>query len=766
MIADVVVSGPDGGVPAYLRFAPAGAPDAVVEAFSDTKGHAVTRLVAGTHIGPRRASGRRRRAAPDRRLDVVDVDRSRSTPARRSPAWFAIRRTRCWRARRSRSWSMGSPSTRGDDRRGRQLRAARGGKRRRPSPSRSRHPTRAACRGCRRRRRCSPWTCRCRSATRATSRSSDLAGTVVRRLGAPVAGAGVTVVGALDAVGTVGPVTSGALPIATGDIRVSATTDGAGALPAMLVPSAATLSAVITVAAGDLAVVALDTSGGVPATLGAPPMQPIAAAVFDPGTTRLSGAVLDLVPIGALAMAGAPVLHVTADSTGAVTAALPSGGHYDLRFRDPLGRGALLVDADRTATTVATSYHLAAALQVRGTVKLGGTQPLTDASIQLLCADLHRDRACTADRRGGDRRRRPVHARGSGSGNPVGSQMGVAVKRLLDRRRGCGPGVGPGAGVPDHRRATIARWLVWVLAAGCVTGSRRPRAPSRRRKATRSRCCRSTPTRSLEIYGQPVASEIARALVAGERRGRRRRPEDGGARARAADRRRHDRAGQGRAPSRSRCAIRNRLDGTVLDTLSATAPGLAKIDGAAAELSARVLPIVHDQARGAAPAVDRRPRRTAASSQTPRSRRPTASCWSRSPIATPRAARCAAARGARRRGRRRGRARTIASPASSSRRKLDPKLATKAVAAGAAELAIGVRGSSTTRPRPARPPMARARVRVRIADAQRDRVRSRGRHRHRASATRARRRPSSPRGSRARCSRSCARTCERAVPTW
>jgi hypothetical protein len=41
--------------------------------------------------------------------------------------------------------------------------------------------------------------------------------------------------------------------------------------------------------------------------------------------------------------------------------------------------------------------------------------------------------------------------------------------------------------------------------------------------------------------------------------------------------------------------IRSKVDGVVLETLSATAPGLAKIDGAAAELSARILPIVRDK---------------------------------------------------------------------------------------------------------------------------------------------------------------------------
>jgi hypothetical protein len=99
--------------------------------------------------------------------------------------------------------------------------------------------------------------------------------------------------------------------------------------------------------------------------------------------------------------------------------------------------------------------------------------------------------------------------------------------------------------------------------------------------------------RSLEIYGQPVASEIARALVAakvlvvvvGPKMAV---PEgallivDGTI-----------------APGKASAVtislrIRSALDGLVLEALSATAPGLAKIDGAAADLSARALPLIKE----------------------------------------------------------------------------------------------------------------------------------------------------------------------------
>lgn len=100
--------------------------------------------------------------------------------------------------------------------------------------------------------------------------------------------------------------------------------------------------------------------------------------------------------------------------------------------------------------------------------------------------------------------------------------------------------------------------------------------------------------RSLELYGQPVASEIARALVAGSVRvvvvgPRTAMPE-------------HARLivdgtiGNGKAGAIAiSLRVRSTIDGKVLDTLSVSAPGLAKLDGAAAELSAKLLPIVRDR---------------------------------------------------------------------------------------------------------------------------------------------------------------------------
>jgi hypothetical protein len=211
----------------------------------------------------------------------------------------------------------------------------------------------------------------------------SLSGVQVKRAGVAVAGARLMVVGSLPAIGTV---MVGASATATGEVRIAAIANGAGALPAQLIP-AAQLQAVVTVAPGDLAVAALDTTSAVPAALDAPAMQVIATGAAGPGGVMLPGAVLDIVPSGALAMAAAPPLHLIADSNGTFTAALAAGGHYDLRFLDPGGRAGPLVVGDRVATTVERDgYPLPKVLGITGALLLGGTQALPNASVQILCS--------------------------------------------------------------------------------------------------------------------------------------------------------------------------------------------------------------------------------------------------------------------------------------------------------------------------------------------------------------------------------------------
>lgn len=98
----------------------------------------------------------------------------------------------------------------------------------------------------------------------------------------------------------------------------------------------------------------------------------------------------------------------------------------------------------------------------------------------------------------------------------------------------------------------------------------------------------------LEIYGQPVASEIARALVAGQI--------DVvvvGPRMTVPDRARLIVDGtitSGKADAvLLTVRVRNPVDGKVLATMSASAVGLATIDQAAADVSARVLPAVRER---------------------------------------------------------------------------------------------------------------------------------------------------------------------------
>lgn len=216
--------------------------------------------------------------------------------------------------------------------------------------------------------------------------------------------------------------------------------------------------------------------------------------------------------------------------------------------------------------------------------------------------------------------------------------------------------------------------------------------------------------RSLEIYGQPVASEIARALRAGDVA-----VVVVGPRMAVPERARLIIDGTivpGNAGAVTiSLRIRNALDGVVLDALSATAPGLGQIDGATAVLAGRVLPIVRhhlaaqhrtadDQARVVEvrrpPALDR-PMLVALSD----ARRTTAP----DPL-------LGALDGA------------VASWGRAHRRriqkldpaKLDARLAARTVASAGADLAIGFWILDYT-PEAGKPPMARARVRVRISDA-------------------------------------------------
>jgi len=379
-IVTPMVTGPGGGVPAYLQFSPGSAPDAIVEGFSDGLGAASVRLVLGQYsvlvvpssagLAPRRFAAWSPGAAL--RLDaglpitgtVLIVRDPLDVPLEGATVRFAIDGVPSTLATTGADGSFA-------------LRAA-------PGAIVTVEVTPPAASGLPRLLATSqsfalamPFQIR----YAANVAPVDLAGTKVKRAGVARPGARVTVVGSLAAIGTV---TAGTSMVATGQVQLAAIAGPGGVLPTTLVPSGA-LSAVVEVAPGDLAVIALDTGAGAPANLDTAGPQLITTAVLDDHGAGLPGAVLELVPTGALAMATAPTLRISAASAGAIATTLPAGGRYELRFQDPAGRSAPLVVADRAITAFASSYTLPPAVQIRGTLRRGGTQTLAGTSVQILC---------------------------------------------------------------------------------------------------------------------------------------------------------------------------------------------------------------------------------------------------------------------------------------------------------------------------------------------------------------------------------------------
>jgi len=372
------LDGPDGGVAAYLRFVPNAAPGAVVEAFSDSTGNFVTPLAVQLHsvlvipsvagLAPRRITD----WMPASGLPLMVNAGSPITGTVRDPADAPLAGATV------RLSIDGVPSTVAttDGAGGFTLRAPTGGGAvtvEVTPPIASSLPRLSAT--------SQAFDLGGPLQIRYTVILKDLAGSQVQQRGAPLANATVTVVGSAP----VGTVTAGTVVAATGDVRIAATANSEGMLPSLRVPLAM-LSAVVSSGTGALAVAALDATGALPITLDAPPLQPIATAVLGAtGIAALTDAVIDLVPVGVLASAGAPELHVTASASGLISAALAPGGHYDLRFHAAVGRGAQLVIADRDASSIAPTYRLPAPLELRGTAKTASGQALPNASVQLLC---------------------------------------------------------------------------------------------------------------------------------------------------------------------------------------------------------------------------------------------------------------------------------------------------------------------------------------------------------------------------------------------
>src|SRR5439155_11894830 len=120
----------------------------------------------------------------------------------------------------------------------------------------------------------------------------NLAGTAVQRSSTTQPGAVVTLVGGLATSGTV---TAGASVTANGSVRIVATADGTGHLPATLAPKAA-LSAVVEIAAGDLAVSSIDLSTCAGSAILAPAGATAATTIVDTAVHALAGARGEAVP--------------------------------------------------------------------------------------------------------------------------------------------------------------------------------------------------------------------------------------------------------------------------------------------------------------------------------------------------------------------------------------------------------------------------------------------------------------------------------------
>ncbi|HWO20673.1 MAG TPA: hypothetical protein VNO30_18020 [Kofleriaceae bacterium] len=282
--------------------------------------------------------------------------------------------------------------------------------------------------------------------------------------------------------------------------------------------------------------------------------------------------------------------------------------------------------------------------------------------------------------------------------------------------------------MPIHRRARLRAasavaafaavavfvLAVFALAAGAAPAAAAPGAGSADKASARpapaSGAVALLPLDAggrLEIYGQAVATEIARALTAG-----------GvevvvvGASMDVPAAARLIVAGtlaMDKGLVSLSMLVRNPIDGTVLETLTATAPSLAQIDKAAAELAARVVPVVRERlaALAARPAGERAAPRPAPIGAAPRAL--LVAIGGAEPLR-------AALAGAAERWALAARRELRATPP----QELAGGLGPRAVAAANAERAIGfeIVDYSVVAARGARDvPLARARVRVQISDA-------------------------------------------------
>jgi hypothetical protein len=215
----------------------------------------------------------------------------------------------------------------------------------------------------------------------AAAATCDLAATPVQRGAAAEPGAHVTIVGTIAGAGTIAGTS------AAGTVRITATADGTAHLPSTPVPRAV-LSAVVDLGAGDLAVVGVNTSACTAQTINAPARLIAHGVTEDSGGNALSGARIEAVPTGALALAGTPNVEGSSDATGTFDLSLSSGGQYNITFSDPSGRSAPVVLGGATPGSLPATLRLGKAVFLSGNVTIdlnGHATPVAGASVQALC---------------------------------------------------------------------------------------------------------------------------------------------------------------------------------------------------------------------------------------------------------------------------------------------------------------------------------------------------------------------------------------------
>lgn len=206
----------------------------------------------------------------------------------------------------------------------------------------------------------------------------DVAEVRVTRGGA-VPNAKVTIVGTIPAPDA-GSISSGVAVQAFGYVRVSLTANASGELPSARVPAAA-LKAVVSASAGEYSVADFATSSAVPATIASVPMGDEVVVVAH--GAPLPTAQVELIPSGALALAGVPSSVAVADATGTIHAPFASGGTYNAVFSDPGLRAGAQRIAD--ATALPATIELPPAIRVTGTLSVQAGTIIKGASVELRC---------------------------------------------------------------------------------------------------------------------------------------------------------------------------------------------------------------------------------------------------------------------------------------------------------------------------------------------------------------------------------------------